>query len=53
MINLPRMHRMVWRFREDTADVFPVPDNKDSLRFAVTEVCKFVKLGIDILASIM
>lgn len=42
MINLPRMHSMVWTFREDTADVFPVPDGhdkRDSLRFAVTEAC--------------
>ena len=37
MINLPRMHRLVWQFREDTADVFPVPSQHDSLRFAVTE----------------
>ena len=37
MINLPRMHRLVWQFREDTADVFPVPPQHDSLRFAVTE----------------
>ena len=37
MINLPRMHAMVWQFREDTADVFPVPSQHDSLRFAVTE----------------
>ena len=39
MINLPRMHRMVWTFREDTADVFPVPPQHDALRFAVTEAC--------------
>jgi hypothetical protein len=42
MINLPRMHRLVWQFREDTADVLPIPhgkDGKDSLRFAVTEAC--------------
>ena len=39
MINLPRMHAMVWQFREDTADVFPVPPQHDSLRFAVTEAC--------------
>ena len=37
MINLPRMHRLVWTFREDTGDVFPVPSQHDSLRFAVTE----------------
>lgn len=37
MINLPRMHRMVWTFREDTAAVFLVPPQHDSLRFAVTE----------------
>ena len=37
MINLPRMHRMVWTFREDTQAVFPVPNKQDSLRFAVTE----------------
>jgi hypothetical protein len=33
------MHRLVWQFREDTADVFPVPPQHDALRFAVTEAC--------------
>ena len=36
-INLPRMHRLVCQFREDTAAVFPEPGVRDSLRFAVTE----------------
>ena len=38
MINLLRMHRMVWQFREDTQNAFPVPNKQDSLRFAVTGV---------------
>lgn len=40
MMNLPKMHRMVWTFREDTADVFPVPERYDSLRFAYTEAAE-------------
>ena len=40
MINLPRMHEMVRQFRKDTADVFPVPPQRDSLRFAVTEAAE-------------
>ena len=40
MINLPRMHAMVWQFREDTQGAFPVPNKQDSLRFAVTEAAE-------------
>lgn len=37
MIDIEKLHAMVWAFRRETEHVFPVPSRLDSLYFAFTE----------------
>lgn len=37
MIDIEKLHQMVWSFRTETQHVFPVPNRLDSLYFAYTE----------------